>query len=87
MASASKARGLGEQRVDAAGAEALEVVAAGGRAGQHVAEPGAHGGRLIDGEDRLDDGVTVAVEVGQDASEQPLIHRRTVLCRCARLTT
>src|SRR4051794_35146591 len=66
---------LREQRVDAARAEALEVVAAGGRAVEDVAEPGADVGRLLNREDRLDDGVAVAVKVGPDASEQLLIHK------------
>src|SRR3954447_5222519 len=67
--------GLGEQRVDAAGAEALEVVAPGGRPVEDRTQAGADRGGLLGRQQSLDHRVAVAVEVGQHPGEQGVVER------------
>ncbi len=57
---------LGEQRVDAAGAEALEVVASERQRVEHLSERGLRGRHFVCREHALDDAVPVDVERADD---------------------
>src|SRR4051794_31154040 len=67
--------GLGEQRVDAPRAEALEVVAAGRRPVENLAQSGSDRRRILRREQPLHHGVAVTVEVRQHPGEQGVVER------------